>query len=338
MSKKASPFAVGLFTLLGLTLLIVGLIIFGSGRYFADTKNFVLYFEGSVNGLGVGSEVKFRGVDIGSVVDVGVVFEPKAFSFSIPVLIEVNLNRFRTATGELPIDHLSKSAREEARFDLLIDKGLRAELKLESFLTGRLFVEFDFHAETPVAYSKARGSIRELPTINSSLTELTKTLEAIPFEKVAQKVVSSLDAIERILNSPELSGSIRSLEQTLEEVKKVSTAFGAATERISGSLDQTLGETRGLVKEARERFGPLSDNVGGVVTAFRKDSEQLEKVLANLMEITRGRRRLREDTSGLSGAGRSRAGAARPGRDDRDAARRALARQTTRNEEVMMRL
>src|SRR5262245_29533528 len=213
MSKKASPAAVGLFTLSGLVLAVAGVVLFGSGRFFAEAMKFVLYFDGSVKGLVLGADVKFRGVSIGAVTDVGVVFNPDDFSFAIPVVIEVDLDRFRTASEEGPRDKLPGLHGPRDLFAMLIERGLRAELKLESLLTGMLFVEIDFYPDSPVIYRAQPGrDFREIPTVQSKLAVLTKTIETIPFEQVVQKVTSSLDAIERLLNSPELAGSIRSLE------------------------------------------------------------------------------------------------------------------------------
>jgi paraquat-inducible protein B len=272
MSKKASPTAVGLFTLAGLALVVVGIVIFGSGRYFAETAKFVLYFDGSVKGLGLGADVKFRGVSIGSVTDVGVVFNAEDFSFAIPVHIEVDLDRFRTLDGAAPTQKLAKLRGRSSLFDLLIDRGLRAELKLESLLTGQLFIEIDFHPDTPVIHRARPGEVQELPTIQSKLALITKTIETIPFEHVVEKVTSSLEAIERLLNAPELGSSIR-------------------------SLDQTLIETRGLVKDAREKLGGLSQEIGGAASGLRKSGEQLDKLLANLTEMTQGGDDLREEVT-----------------------------------------
>jgi paraquat-inducible protein B len=161
---------------------------------------------------------------------------------------------------------------------MLIERGLRAELKLESLLTGRLFVEIDFYPDSPVLYRAQPGrDFREIPTVQSKLAVLTKTIETIPFEQVVQKVTSSLDAIERLLNSPELAGSIRSLEQTLQEVKKLAGGFQGEIQKVSGTLDQTLGEARGLVQEVR------------------KGSEHLNQLLVNLAEVTAGGDDLREE-------------------------------------------
>ena len=64
MSKKANPALVGGFVLGALALAVVAVMIFGSGRLFHQTERYVLYFQGSMTGLNVGSPVVFRGVEV----------------------------------------------------------------------------------------------------------------------------------------------------------------------------------------------------------------------------------------------------------------------------------
>jgi paraquat-inducible protein B len=59
MSKKASPTLIGIFVVGAIALVIVGILIFGTGRFFSDRPKYVLYFDGRVKGLNVGAEVAF---------------------------------------------------------------------------------------------------------------------------------------------------------------------------------------------------------------------------------------------------------------------------------------
>ncbi len=67
MGKKANPAVVGAFVLGAIALVVLAVIVLGSGRLFQKRYEYVLFFEGNVNGLRVGAAVKFKGVEIGSV-------------------------------------------------------------------------------------------------------------------------------------------------------------------------------------------------------------------------------------------------------------------------------
>jgi paraquat-inducible protein B len=70
MNKKISPAVIGAFVIGAVALIIIAILVFGSGRLFRQTRDFVLYFDNSVNGLRIGAPVKIKGVEIGSVKDI----------------------------------------------------------------------------------------------------------------------------------------------------------------------------------------------------------------------------------------------------------------------------
>ena len=67
MSKEVNKIVIGGFVIGGIGLAVMAVLLFGSGKFFQKTSMHVLFFEGSVKGLNIGSPVKFRGVDIGMV-------------------------------------------------------------------------------------------------------------------------------------------------------------------------------------------------------------------------------------------------------------------------------
>ena len=65
--KRGNPALIGLFIIGAIVLMVAGVIIVGSGKFFVHTVRAVMYFDGSVQGLQIGAPVTFRGVKIGSV-------------------------------------------------------------------------------------------------------------------------------------------------------------------------------------------------------------------------------------------------------------------------------
>src|ERR1043166_5860308 len=96
MGKKASPFTIGAFVVAAVALAVVGVIVFGSGRFFRRTEKCVIYFKRSVNGLRVGAPVKVKGVEIGAVNRIllrlgSLALQPE--DVRIPVIIEIDRDR-----------------------------------------------------------------------------------------------------------------------------------------------------------------------------------------------------------------------------------------------------
>src|SRR6266536_1709719 len=71
MSAKANYFKLGLFVIGATVALVLLLVILGSGKWFQSKTVVETYFDESVQGLDVGSKVKYRGVNVGEVTKIG---------------------------------------------------------------------------------------------------------------------------------------------------------------------------------------------------------------------------------------------------------------------------
>ena len=103
MSKKVNKTVIGVFVVGALVLLMMAIVVFGSGELFKKTNKFVLYFDGSVKGLAIGAPVMFRGVSIGTVKDISLIYDAKAGTITLPVIVEIEQDRIKGAPsfGEL---------------------------------------------------------------------------------------------------------------------------------------------------------------------------------------------------------------------------------------------
>ena len=131
MNKRFSPAMIGAFVLGAVALIVIAILVFGSGRLFRQTREFVLYFDNSVNGLRIGAPVKIKGVEIGSVKDIRLQLEKDKEPNKIPVIIEVDLKKFisRGAASAPAVD------REALRKRLLI-AGFEGNSRWKAWLQG----------------------------------------------------------------------------------------------------------------------------------------------------------------------------------------------------------
>lgn len=120
----------------------------------ARVERYVINFKQSVRGLSIGAPVDFRGVNIGEVISVGATIDPKDFSISQPVAINLYPERLklRSMTNGAPYPAPKNDAERFKRFQLMIDRGLRAQLRSGNILTGQQYVAIDFFRMRPSMY------------------------------------------------------------------------------------------------------------------------------------------------------------------------------------------
>jgi paraquat-inducible protein B len=255
MAKQANPMVIGSFVLGGLALLITGILIFGSGLLFAETRQYVAFFAGSLFGLNPGAPVTFRGVKIGSVTGVDAVLvarDDTLKTIKIQVTMEIKKQPIKQVGGKVSLWDLSDT-------DLLarlVDKhGLRAKLATQSILTGQLYVDLDFYANTAIRLTGLQTRYPEIPTVESGLGKLKKSIESLPLEKLVGKAVDTLEGIDRLVNGPEIKGFLQGAEVATVE----------------------LGE---LLQHVRERFDPLADGLQVAIVAAQAALVQARRTLA----------------------------------------------------------
>ena len=279
MSKPANKALIGGFVVGAVALVIAGVLIFGSGKFLQETAKSVMYFDGSVKGLSVGSPVVFRGVKIGTVTDILLQYNPADMSVKIPVIIELELDRIENV-GEMPRKRDPwKTARQ------LIERGLRAQLQTQSLVTGQLMIELDFHPDKPIKLVGGHTEYPEIPTIPSPLKELSKKIEKVPIEEIFEKLLAAVGGIEEIVNSPEVKGIISSLNQAAEDASKLVKNLNAQVTPLVSSIEKALGDTRKLVRNVNSQVQPVASSIEKSLEEVRAALEQGRKTLVQAEDV-----------------------------------------------------
>jgi paraquat-inducible protein B len=286
MGKRANPTLIGAFIVGAVALIIIGLLLFGRGRFFSDTRTFVLYFDGSVKGLNVGAPVDFQGVKIGSVINIRVQYVPQEQAFRTPVYIEVQPDT---------IKEIGRRDTEEERrkfFQSLVDRGLRARLETQSLVTGQLFVQLGFFPDTPIRLVGGDPDTPELPTIPTPLQQaqavaqnVLEKIQQLPLEQLFAHFMQTIEGASRLVNSPEVVALIGSVNQTVTDLQRLVQQDGA---KVGLVLDEVQGATASsralltdlqhLVRRLDGQIVPLTDGAKQTLEAARivlKDSQQL---------------------------------------------------------------
>ena len=269
MSKQANTKLIGGFVVGTIVLTVAGILLFGSGKFFSHQKEFVLFFEDSVKGLNIGAAVDFRGVNIGTVKDIKVVVAKDDFSLLIPVFIEIDLDRITFEST----NKLRQLVEAGTYVQLLIDNGLKAQLSMQSLITGQLGIHLDFYPDRPIRLVGAEPSYMEIPTIESGLSALSKTLENLPLAEIADKFEKTLDAIEKLATSPDLKQSLVSFHQTFDEAHVFLLNLDSRVEPLATSTELTLSEARKLFRNGAQLARNLDLSIPPLIASLEDTSK-----------------------------------------------------------------
>jgi paraquat-inducible protein B len=236
----------------------------------------LLHFDESVRGLSIGAPVEFRGMQIGQVSDITLAFDAEKQSFDIPILIGLEPERiFVKNQAGTPLDR-------ERFMDYLVERGLRAQLRTASILTGQKYVALDFFPNAEPAHIRWQGKHPELPTIRAPLeeigtkvAELLSKLDKFPIEQIGTKATALLSKLEKfpieqmgndlrdavqgaksLTTSPELIETVRSLHEILAELIQLTN--GLRTE-VAPELSATLDQIRGALLSVEDAMGSGSE-------------------------------------------------------------------------------
>jgi paraquat-inducible protein B len=288
MSKQANKTVIGIFVVGAIALVVAAVLILGSGKLFRPTFKAVCYFEGSVGGLNVGAPVVLRGVKIGSVTDVVLRADSSKLTFTIPVYIEIEPDKFKV-TGPRP----KKMGQNLKTF---IDNGLRAQLEMQSIVTGQMQVGLEYYPNKPAKFVGADSETPEIPTVSTPMQELTQKIQKIPIDEIFQKILSAVEGIERVVNSPEMTGTVHSineaakeikplvanLQEVVKDVRKLVQNVDGQVGPLASNLNETVQEARGTVRNIDSQIGPLKESIERTIKSAEATLVVAQKAVENI--------------------------------------------------------
>lgn len=250
---------------------------------------FISYFDNSVRGLNVGAPIEFKGIKIGTVKDVKIEFDAENTNFRIPVLYEIELDRISEIKGNIIADG--------AIFPILIERGLRAQLKSGNIVTGQLVVNLDFHPGSPAKYFGEGGIFNEIPTVPSTLDELTSSItdliakiKNLPLDKIAKGLEKTLTNANRviksadeIINTSEAKNLVRNLDTSIKRFNSIASKVDIDMMPRLTAVIQEANETLATVKDAVSENSPLRYNLENTLEELSKAARSV-RGLAEYLE------------------------------------------------------
>jgi paraquat-inducible protein B len=286
MSIRANPTAIGLFLIGAIVLTVGGTAVLASTTWLQKRSTFISFFQESVNGLENGAPVKFQGVPVGTVTGLLIQIDERDKTFQVPVQYEIDLTRLTTQLGTFV------NLADTAVLHQQITDGLRAQLQTESIVTGQLYIELSYRADAaPPELERLATAWPEIPTTPSLMSALgtgagslvadmmrilfqvNEMLMDVNMPEINAAVVASAQAVERLVDSPEIHAALRQVpgmsaqvNRTMVEVQLLASRAGAAIDplqlQMEGATTEMTATLLALRRTLEETHGLLSADTG----------------------------------------------------------------------------
>ena len=291
LERLSNPTVVGIFVLAA-AILGMGTIIFvASMRLFRAQATVLVYFDESVNGLSIGSPVKFKGVPIGKVEDILIAHNqlPSTTGSYIPVFLQIDLTKIsRKLDEQVTIDFTNPE-----KFLEVVRSGLRAKLQLQSFITGQLFVELDYFAQPgePYRLLQATSEYAEIPSLPSEMEEfgtsasnLMTQVASIDVKGINDRLIGLLERLDRVLDDLDVKGLNRAVMDTATSMQD--TMAARDLQETGPALRETLHSMQELARKLDAAVDPALEDYHLAVRDFRDTMVRVDMVLEDLASVT----------------------------------------------------
>ena len=273
--NKLSYFKIGLFVISATVLAVIGIVVLGVGSLFQRTALVETYIEESVQGLDVGSPMKFRGVLVGKVEEItltSAVYDTRRRYVLVRVGITSNLFQFPLADPNDPI------------FKNELERGFRVRLAAQG-LTGVAYLEADYldPERNPPLEIDWQPKYPYIPSARSRIVQLSDSVESI------------LQNFEQ-LDIPQLMSSV---DRSLAAITKM--AEGTNVEKVGAQAYALLTEVRETNRrlkdlvtspELKSVVADAAAAAGGARQIIERAEKPLNQMLADLPQVSESLERL----------------------------------------------
>lgn len=296
MARKFNPRRVGAFVLAAVALAVAGAIWLGSSRVFQRKVRFVVVFSQEIAGLEVDSPVKFRGVPVGRVGSIHLsIGSPEAplRELYMPVVIELNQSRIQEM-GE------TTDLGDPAVVQTLVRHGLRARLGLESFLSGRRYVDLDIVADAPapasppfpLPYPVIPVYVEPgLMALQADAARVLGKVNALDLEGLVADLRRAAQGFTRASGSIDDVGKV--LPRTLAGMDQALAAIRDAARALEKEVPAVAGEARGAMQRLATALDQLDGTLRDVKLSLAPGAPVPAQLEQTLREVAQAARSLR---------------------------------------------
>src|SRR5262245_34360933 len=268
MSTRANPTVIGAFVVGAAALLLLALVVWGGTGMFQKKLDYVLFFDAAVTGLNKGAPVLARGVKVGEVSDVQLRWGQKGV---VGVYVALEPSALKGIAEGGPREAVERAVRE----------GLRAQLRMQSFVTGVLYVALDPRPGTPIVLYGFDPHVAELPTIptdlevwTAKLERFAEKIEKIPLNQMGEAASVILQDVKRIVESKETQELIRNGNAAIVDARKL-------VNRVDAQIDPLVAQLKGTLA----RVDPVATEAEATLKAAHGAIADLRPVIENMRSL-----------------------------------------------------
>lgn len=308
MSMRANPTSIGLFLIGAIIITIAGTAMMAGNSWFRNKTTFVSYFRESVNGLEEGAPVKFQGAPVGKVTKMLIQIDGRDKTFQVPVEYEINITRLRTERGTYVDLGKQPVLRQQ------IADGLRAQLQMQSIVTGQLYIELSYRKDAKPPTLQPRKTLwPEVPTTPSLMAALgtdagsivgdvvkvlfkvNEMLAAIDMKKINAAVVGSAQSVQRLADAPELRAALKEVPAITAQLNRTMARLDTLAVTAGAAIDPMAADLKAATKEMNATLQALHktiDDTHGLLSTDSGLGFGVEEALVNLKDATSALRQL----------------------------------------------
>jgi phospholipid/cholesterol/gamma-HCH transport system substrate-binding protein len=281
--EKASYFKIGLFIIVGTIVAAIGIVALGVGTLFQKKVWIETYIDESVQGLDIGSAVKFRGVQVGKVEQISltsVEYDTKRRYVLVRIGLTAKMFQYPLADAGSP------------GFSGEVAKGLRVRLA-SAGLTGGAYIEADYQdpARNPPLEIDWQPSYPYIPSARSKITQLSDSVERIlqNFEQIdvsrlVERVEKSLATITGVAEGAHFDKLGNQANAFITEVRETNRQL---KELIGGAeLRTALTDASAAAKSARQIMDSAEKPMQQVLADLPKASESISQLIKRIDAIS----------------------------------------------------